>query len=116
MDQIGPDKKLEIEREIINMITTSLESGQLANDQLHLVANFIKEELPTVENHAQLIAFFERFAASWPVFATLGNIEMGRAIEGQRQDTLASTSAMIKNGDVEQALTNMKGASAPLGR
>lgn len=112
MDQIGPNKKLEIEREIINKITISLESKVLASDQLHLIANYVKEYLPNVATHTQLITFFEGLAASWPVFASLGNVEMGRAIEEHRKDVLLSTSAMMKGGHIDQALTAMKEETA----
>lgn len=112
MDQIGPNKKIQIEREIIAMITSSLESKTLASDQLHLIANYIKERLPVVTTHTDLIAFFEGLAASWPIFASLGNAEMGKAIEEHRKEVIISTSEMVKEGHMDQALANMKGAAS----
>lgn len=88
---------------------SSLEANSLNADQTHLIANFVLERLQPVQNHAELVSFLTDLANRWPVFAPLGNMEMGKAIESHKEDLTKDVLTKVKSGDIEGALEMAKG-------
>jgi hypothetical protein len=108
MIEITPEYKTDIQRQIIQAMIEGIESKTFDYRQVHLVANFALEELAKVTTHPQLIAFLEKLTQKWPIFAKVGNTEMGKVIE-ERKDTLtAEVIQMVKQGDIDTALKTVK--------
>lgn len=104
MDQIAPADKTTIEQQIIQLMTSSLEAKTLEADQTHLIANFVLEHLEAVQTHAELVNFLSSLAEKWPIFAPLGNIEMGKTIAAHRDELTHNVMDKVKSGDIDGAL------------
>lgn len=108
MIEITPEYKTEIQRQIIQAMIQGIESNTFDYSQVHLVANFALEELEKVTTHSELVAFLEKLNQKWPIFAKVGNAEMGKVIEKQKDDLTAEVIQMMKQGDIDGALEAAK--------
>jgi len=109
MIEITPEYKTQIQRQIIQAMIQGIESNTFDYRQVYLVANFALEELEKVTTHPELVTFLEKLTQKWPIFAKVGNVEMGKVIEEKKDDLTAEVVQMMKEGDIEGALEAAKG-------
>lgn len=112
MDQVTPAYKEQIQGQILSIMTTGLESNSLHTTQIPLIAGFVREKIETVATHTQLVAFLAELAQKWPVFAPLGNMEMGKAIEAHKGQLTDDVMNKVKSGDIDGALEMAQGLTS----
>lgn len=109
MDQITPEYKEQVQGQILSIMSAALEANTLKTDQTPVIAGFVREKIEAVQTHVQLVEFLAELAQKWPIFASLGNMEMGRAIEAHKGEFTHGVIDKVKSGDIDGALKMAQG-------
>ena len=102
--QISAEYRTQIERRILEVLAKGLEQKQLTAEDSTSVAQFILDHLDHVQNHQQLIQFLDSLAKRWPIFVEIGNIELAKAIEGNKEAVTIKMEQLVHQGNIQGAL------------
>lgn len=105
---ITSEYRTEVERRILGIMASALESSQMTEVESGEVARFILDRLDTVETHQELVAFLADLAQRWPIFTEIGNTEMAKAIEAKKGDVTTQMTSYLRSGDIDAALDAVK--------
>ena len=101
---ITSEYRTEVERHILEVMASALESSALTEVESGEVARFILNHLDKAETHQELVVFLTQLAERLPIFTHLGNIEMAKAIEAKKGDVTTQMASYLRNGDIQAAL------------
>lgn len=111
MDQFGPDKRHDLERQIIRLMAIGVGQGNFSQDESQVVARFVLQELPKVHTDVDVSAFLAYLGQRWPIFMSLSTVDSAKTTELHKNEIINATMSKIHSGDIDGALGALKGAS-----
>lgn len=103
VDQFQEHKKT-LEKAIGEAIATALEKGNLSQEGLSEISDFILERIDKIQNHEELIKFVSDLSQKWPIFKNLELIEKGEAKEEAENTASQDVSNLLKGGKIDEAI------------
>lgn len=98
------EEKTEIERKIVDTIVLALENGNLSQEELPDVADFVLEKIKLVKTKEELINFLTELATNWQIFANIKDITEGEVKERKEDKAYGDVLNLAKGGNIEEAL------------
>ena len=102
--RISPEYREDVERRILQIMATALESNTLTEADAPLIAKYIIENLDHVEDHQELVRFLDGLSSQWPIFTEVGNIEMAKGIEQNKAAVTHQMEDLVHQGNIQGAL------------
>lgn len=109
MDNIE-EKKKEIEKQIVDMAITALDSGILTEDQLGDMSTFVLSRIDKVTDEEELKDFLKILSEKWKFYEPLYQKQLGEEQNVKEKQAITQAENLIKAGNIDGALQVMKGA------
>ncbi len=102
------EHKTEIENKIVETIADEVEKGNLKEENLKDIADFVLGRIDQIKNQDELIAFLFELSTKWTVFKTIETMERAN-LKGKVEKEVAEGVLMLaKNGKIDEALNLAK--------
>lgn len=105
------EKKKQIEKDIVEMVIAALENNAIKESDMAVIGQMVLERIDKIENQADLILFLEILAERWSIFSPLVTREKGAVEHTADEKKAGQVEAMIKDGNIDEALTLVKSAT-----
>lgn len=105
---VTQERKEEIERRIVKIITSSLEKNSISEADLPTIAQFVLENLDGVTTNDQLFDFLSELSLRWPIFENVELIEKGQMKEQKEDQVAQDVLILTKSGKIDEALNLAK--------
>lgn len=110
--EVTQEKRTAIEKDIVDTVIAALDSGALKEADLPIVGQHVLDRIDKIETQEELILFLEVMAERWSIFTPLVTREKGVIEYGKEQNSVHQAEDLIKNGNIDQALKVVKGATS----
>ena len=108
---ITPEHKEEIQRQILQVIVTSLRQDLLSTDVVPDIADFVLTGMESVDTEEELVSFLTELSEIWEVFVKIKDIELGTIQRTKEHDVTQEALKLARQGKVEEALQLTKSVS-----
>lgn len=110
--QLTSERKDEILQKIVDRILTGLENGNLTEEELKPIADFVLGRIDEFQTEDELIPFLLELAQKWSVFSNIHIQEKGEIIANKETQASQDVLDLAKSGKLDEALNLAKRVTA----
>ncbi len=103
------EKKKELEKQIVELAISALESGVITEDILGEVSQFVLSKIDRIKNTKELDYFLAELSKRWNIFKPLFQEQKGIEQEEKDEQTADKAEELVKLGNIDGAIQIMKG-------
>lgn len=107
MNTFTQEQKKEVERQIVDTCIGALDNKALTEEQMGDVSFFVLERIDLIKTQAELLEFLDKLSEKWHIFKPLLDITRGKAEVVVEQKTAHDAEALVKDGNIDQAIDLM---------
>ncbi len=98
----------QAEKDIVECVVLSLENGNIKEEDLPEIGQFVLDKIDLLKTHEELSAFLMELSSKWPIFLNIAKIEKGELQERAESETADSVLTLLKHGKIDDALSLAK--------
>lgn len=109
--EISREYKDAVAKHLVETVLTAIQKEALTTEQMPLIAEYFLGRIESVTTHNELVLLLKGLSQKWPVLQPLVTIEEGKLKERLDKEAIVNVEQLVKNGQIDEALTVAKTAT-----